>query len=575
MMPILNIDIAHQLNKLADLLEIQGDNPFRVRAYHNAARYIADTPKSITTLISEGVDLDDLPGIGPSIAEKVKEIVDTGHLKALEKAEDQLSGHLSELLKIPGLGPKKVKILYEALGINSLRDLALAVNAHQVQTLKGFGVKTEARLAAEIQKRTGTPKRLKLFMAEQLAAPLLQYLKEIPGVQEAIIAGSYRRRRETVGDVDILVTCAKGSPVMERFVRYEDVDRVLSQGPTRASIMLRYGLQVDLRVVPQESYGAALLYFTGSKSHNIALRTIAVHQRLKINEYGVFKGSKRVAGQTEEEIYRLLGYPYIEPELRESQGELEAALRGKLPRLITLDQIKGDLHAHTHASDGSNTIEEMGLAAKAHGYEYLAITDHTRHTTVAHGLDEKRFSAHLEQIEAVNEQIKGITILKSAEVDILEDGTLDLPDALLREMDVVICAIHSHFHLPQSQQTERIIRALDNQYVDIFSHPTGRLINEQEPYEVDLEKVMQAALERGCYLEVNAQPDRLDLNDHFCRMAKAMGLKLVISTDAHKLSDFDSMRFGIDQARRGWLEAGDVLNTRSWSEIQNLLRRKQ
>lgn len=572
-MPIHNVDIANQLNKLADLLEIQGGNPFRVRAYHNAARYIADNPRNMAAMLSEGVHLDDLPGIGPSIAGKIKEILQTGHLSALENIEHKLPGHLAELLEIPGLGPKKVKNLHEALHINSLTDLAEAVKAHRIQGLRGFGIKTEERLAEEVLKRSNKPKRLKLYAAEQVAAPLIQYLQAIPGVKEVVIAGSYRRRCETVGDVDILVTCRKDSPVMAAFVRYEDVVHVLSQGPTRATIILRGGLQVDLRVMPQKSYGAALLYFTGSKPHNITLRTIAAQQGLKINEYGVFKGEKYIAGRTEEEIYRLFGYSYIEPELREAQGELDAARMDKLPKLVTINQIRGDLHAHTQASDGQNTIEEMALAAKARGYEYLAITDHTRHTTVAHGLDEKRYRAHLDEIDRVNAQITRIRILKSAEVDILEDGSLDLPDSVLRKMDVVICSIHARFNLSNPKQTERIIRALDNPNVNIFCHPTGRLINEREPYDVNLERVMQAALARGCYLELNAQPDRLDLNDHFCRMAKETGLKVVISSDAHKVSDLDFMRFGIDQARRAWLEADDILNTRTWNELKKLLKR--
>lgn len=347
---------------------------------------------------------------------------------------------------------------------------------------------------------------------------------------------------------------------------------MLAQGPTRARVILRLGLQVDLRVVPPESYGAALLYFTGSKAHNIAFWTTAAQEELKINEYGVFRGNECIAGQMEEEIYRLFGYLYIEPELREARGELEAARPRRLSNLVTVEQIKGDLHAHTKASDGKNTILEMPLAAKARGYEYLAITDHTEHTTVAHGLDEKRYLAHLAEIDQINDRQIGITVLKSAEVDILEDGLLDLSDTVLRKMDIVICSIHSRFNLSRSKQTERVLRAFDNPHAHVFCHPTGRLINERNPYDIDLERIMRSAQERGCYPEVNAQPDRLDLNAHFCRMAKEMGLKVVISTDAHKISDLDYMRFGIDQARRGWLEAADILNTRSWQDIKASLR---
>jgi DNA polymerase (family 10) len=360
---------------------------------------------------------------------------------------------------------------------------------------------------------------------------------------------------------------------MEQFIHYDQVQQIVMQGPTRTTVILKNGLQVDVRVVPQKSYGAALLYFTGSKPHNIALRTTATRQGYKINEYGVFQGETQVAGKTEADIYQLLGYPYIEPELRENRGELEAALQDRLPPLITQDCIQGDLHAHTKASDGRNTIEEMAQAALAKGYEYLAITDHTQHTRVANGLDEKRYRKHLADIERVNDRMKGITILKSAEVDILEDGSLDLPDAILKQMDVVICSVHSHFNLSNAKQTDRVLRALDHPCVNIFCHPTGRLLNKREPYDIDLEKIMRRALQNGCYLELNAQPARLDLADTFCRMAKDLGLKLVISTDAHKVSDLDYMRFGIAQARRGWLEASNVINTRPLKEFRKLLKR--
>lgn len=568
-MPVHNIDIADKLNQLADLLEIEGQNPFRVRAYQNAARVIADMPKDLSALIAEGSDLDDLPGIGPSIAQKVKELVDTGHLTALETMESKLPGHLADLLEVPNLGAKRVKHLHDVLGINNLQDLAGAVKAHQLQDLPGFGKK----LARDLNRFTGAEKRLRLDVAEKVAEPLAHYLQNIQGVHDVVIAGSYRRRKETVGDLDILVTCQKDSPVMEHLITYDQVQQVQLQGPTRTTVILKNGMQVDVRVVPQESYGAALLYFTGSKPHNIDLRTTATREGYKINEYGVFRGKQQVAGKTEAEIYQLLGYSYIEPELRENRGELEAALTGNLPKLITVDQIKGDLHAHTIASDGHNTIEEMAEAAKAKGYEYLAITDHTQHTRVANGLDEKRYRKHLEEIERVNEQIKGITLLKSAEVDILQDGSLDLPNSILRNMDVVLCSIHYKFELPPDKQTERVLRAMDNPYMNIFCHPTGRLINKCPPYDINLERIMRAALDHGCYLELNSQPARLDLADHFCRLAKDIGLKLVISTDAHKVSDLNYIHFGISQARRGWLEAEDVINTKSLKEFRKRLKR--
>jgi DNA polymerase (family 10) len=411
------------------------------------------------------------------------------------------------------------------------------------------------------------------MVAEQIAGPLLEYLKAAKGVKQAVIAGSYRRRKDTVGDLDILVTAKRGSEVMKRFAAYDEVGEVVSQGTTRSTVILRSGLQVDLRVVPEASYGAALHYFTGSKDHNIAIRTLAVKKGLKVNEYGVFKGEERIAGKTEKEVYALFDLPFIPPELRENHGEIEAARKKRLPKLIALDDIRGDLHAHTKATDGRYTAEEMALAAKARGYDYLAICDHSKHVTIAKGLDAKRLAKQIDEIDRLNEKLKGVRLLKSTEVDILDDGTLDLPDSILKELDLRVCAIHYQFGLSAEKQTERIIRAMDNRYFNILAHPTGRLMGEREAYAVDMQKLMEAALERGCFLEVNAQPERMDLSDMHCRMAKDMGLKLAISTDAHTTANLDFMRFGIDQARRGWLEADDVLNTRSWKELTKLLAR--
>jgi len=388
------------------------------------------------------------------------------------------------------------------------------------------------------------------------------------------IAGSYRRKRETVGDIDILAACKPRSPIMQYFVNYEDVADVLSQGRKRSTVILRNGLQVDLRVVPEESYGSALHYFTGSKAHNIAVRTIGVKKGLKINEYGVFRGRRRIAGRTEEEVFAQVGLPFIEPELREGRGEIEAARQGRLPNLVKLSDIRGDLHAHSTASDGHATITEMAKAARARGYQYLSINDHSQRVRIAHGLDPKRLARQLAEIDRLNGSTKEFLVLKSTEVDILEDGSLDLPDNMLHRLDLTVCAVHSKFGLSRERQTERIIRAMDNPCFDILGHPTGRLINERPPYEVDMERLLLAARERGCYLEVNAQPDRLDLTDLHCRMAKDLGVKVAISTDAHSTTDLDLVRFGLDQARRGWLEADDVLNTRTWPALKRLLRRR-
>jgi DNA polymerase (family 10) len=361
---------------------------------------------------------------------------------------------------------------------------------------------------------------------------------------------------------------------MEHFVSYEDVRKVIAQGETRSTVLLRSDLQVDLRMVPEVSYGAALHYFTGSKAHNIAIRTLGVKKGLKINEYGVFRGNRRIAGRTEEEVYKQVDLPFIEPELREDWGEIEAAQKGKLPKLMTLKDLRGDLHVHTKETDGRHTLEEMTEASLDRGYEYVAITNHSKHVTVARGLDVKGMTMLIEKIDRLKEKTKGITILKSGEVDILEDGSLDLPNEILKELDMTVCAVHSKFNLSREKQTERIIRAMDNPYFNILAHPSGRLINEREPYEVDMERLMKVALERGCFLELNAHPDRLDLTDIHCKMAKEIGLKVVISTDAHSIGDLDFIRFGVGQARRGWLEPGDVLNTRSLEELLKLLKRK-
>ena len=480
---------------------------------------------------------------------------------------------LVELMNLPGLGAKRVERLHQELGIDSVKALAAAIKSGKLRALKGFGAKTEERLRTALATHEETPHRFKRAVAAEVAEPLAAFLRTIPGVSEVCIAGSYRRRRDTVGDLDILVTSHADSPVMDRFVAYEDVVRVLAHGKTRASVVLRNGLQVDLRLVADASYGSALHYFTGSKAHNISIRRLGVARGLKINEYGIFRGARRIGGRTEEEVYRAIGLPYIEPELREDRGEIEAARKGELPHLVTLADIRGDLHVHSRASDGHASIAEMAAAAKARGYAYLAISDHSRSVRIAHGLDAKRLAAQIKEIDRLNARPDGITILRSSEVDILEDGTLDLPDSILRELDFTVCAVHSHFGLSAERQTERILRAMDNPLFTILAHPTGRLIDQRPPVALDLEHLIAAAKERGCFLEVNSQPDRLDLDDAACKLAKEMGVKVAISTDAHAPNDMDLVQFGVDQARRGWLEAGDVINTRPLAALRKLLRR--
>lgn len=572
-MPVQNSDVSDIFNKVADLLEIEDESPFRIRAYRNAARIIANLPQNVSDRIESESDLTELRGIGKDLAGKIKEIVETGSLAQLEELEGKTPSGLSQLMKLEGIGPKRVKALNRDLGVTSLKDLEEAARQGKVKEVEGLGEKTEQMILEELEAYEGKEVRIKLMEAEQRARPLVEYLKEGKGIKKITVAGSYRRRKETVGDLDILVTCRKGSKVMDRFVDYEDVKKVVSKGTTRATIVLRSGLHVDLRVVPQVSYGAALHYFTGSKAHNIAVRKLGVKKNLKINEYGVFKGDERIAGKTEKQVYDQVDLPYIEPELRENRGELEAAREGRLPRLIGLDDLRGDLHAHTTETDGHATLEEMANAAKEYGHDYLAITNHSKKVTMAHGLDAGRLAEEIEEIDQLNGKLSDIVLLKGIEVDILEDGSLDLPDDILKELDVVVCSVHYQRRLSKEKMTERVLRAMDNPYINIFAHPTGRLINARDPYDIDLERIIKGAKERGCFLEINAHPDRLDLSDVHCKMAKDMGLKLAISTDAHSIADLNLMQYGIDQARRGWLEPDDVINTRGLKQLKKLLKR--
>lgn len=572
-MAVHNADIAKVFEEIADLLEIQGENPFRIRAYRNASRLVEGLGVSIGEMIEKGEDLTELPGIGKDLAGKIREVVDTGTCEALEKLRKQLPPTLTTLLRIPGLGPKRVQTLYRELDIGTPEQLYAAAREGKIRALPHFGEKIETTILQAMEKHVEKEIRFKLATAAQYAEPLKTYLGKIPGVNQVVIAGSYRRAKETVGDIDILVTARRGSAVMDRFTEYDEVEQILSKGPTRSTVKLQCGLQVDLRFVPQASFGAALHYFTGSKAHNIAIRRLGQQRRLKINEYGVFKGTKRVTGDTEESVFRSVDLPFIPPELRENRGEIEAARAGKLPKLVEIADIKGDLHVHTNATDGHNTLTEMVEAARARGYEYVAITEHSRRVTVAKGLDPQRLRRQIDEIDRLNEKLTGITVLKGIEVDILEDGKLDLPDSVLAELDLVVCAVHSKFDLPKAKQTERILRAMDNRYFTILAHPTGRLIQERGPLELDMLKVIRKARERGCFLELNAHPERLDLLDVYCQMARDEGVAIAVSTDAHSTRDYDYMKYGIGQARRGWLEAKDVLNTRPLAALRGLIGR--
>ena len=572
-MAVHNASIAETLRHVADLLEIEGANPFRIRAYRRAAQTVEDLPQSAAKMVAEGKTLAGLPGIGKDLAGKITEIVSTGRLGALAEIEARTPTTLAALTTVPGLGPKRVHRLHEALGIKTFKDLERAARTHKIRELRGFTAKTEETILAEIERSHEREQRFKIATAEDFAQTLCTYLQAYPSIGRVVVAGSYRRRKETVGDLDILVTCAKGQAAVNHFVAYDEVAKIVAEGSTRATVLLRSGIQVDLRVVPAKSYGAALHYFTGSKSHNIAIRKLGHARGLKINEYGIFRDGKRIGGRTEEEVFAAVGLPYIEPELREDRGEIQAASEGELPKLISLADIRGDLHVHTKASDGKSSLRDMVEAARARGYEYLAITDHTKHATVAKGLDEKRLSKQLDEIEKLSEDFDDIRILKSSEVDILADGKLDLSDSMLKRLDLVVAAVHYKFELDAQKQTERILRAMDNKYMSVLAHPTGRLLGEREGYPVDLERVIEGAKDRGVALELNAHPARLDLDEVHCKLAKEMGVKLVISTDAHSTFGLDTMRFGIGQARRGWLERTDVLNTRPWARLKKAIAR--
>lgn len=571
-MAIHNADIAAVFDEIADLLEIDNANPFRVRAYRNAARQVQGMGEALADMVVKKEDLTELPGIGDDLAAKITEIVQTGKCQALEKLREQMPPTITALLKVPGLGPKRVRTLYKELDVQTMEQLASAAREQRIRALPGFGPKIEQTIGEAIAAHIGEQARFKLAIAAQYAEALKAYLKKQRAVRAIEIAGSYRRAKETVGDLDIVVAAADGAAVMDRFVGYDEVKDVVAKGTTRATVILKCGLQVDLRVVAPASFGAALLYFTGSKAHNIEVRRLAQDRGLKINEYGVFRGEKRIAGDSEKAMYATVGLPWIAPELRENRGEIEAAHAKKLPKLIERSDLKGDLHAHTKASDGHHTLKEMAEAAKARGLSYLAITEHSRRLTVAKGLDPQRLRHELEEIDKLNAALKGITLLKGIEVDILEDGSLDLPDDVLSELDIVVGAVHSKFELSRAKQTNRILRAMDHPYFHILAHPTGRLIDSREPYDVDVLKIIRHARGRGCFLELNAHPERLDLLDIHCQMAKDEGVLVGISSDAHSTQDFDNLIYGVGQARRGWLEAKDVLNTRPLGQLRTLLR---
>jgi len=572
-MSIHNKEIADKLNEVAGLLDIKGENPFRIRSYREAAKAISGMSEDLAARMSGDGKLEDIPGVGESIAEKIKEMIDSGELKQLKELKREMPASLLELLKLEQLGPRRIGMLHQKLGIESVDDLKKAIEKGEIENLSGFGKKMSRAIAREVDDyyENDEPGRYKLDEVEEQAETIRKYLdKELDNV---IIAGSYRRKKETVGDIDIVATAGNPGRAMDYFTSFDEASKVLSKGKTRSSLVLRSGIHVDLRIVEKKSYGAALLYFTGSRAHTIALRKTGRDKNMKVNEYGIYKGRKVLASETEEDMYRQLGLEYIEPELREDRGELDASRSNSLPGLVRLEDVKGDLHTHTRATDGLYSVKEMAEAAGEEGYQYYAVSDHSKRVSMAAGLDEKRLAEQIREIESENRKSDKLRILKSVEVDILEDGTLDLPDDILKKLDLVICAIHYHQKLSRKKQTKRVLKAMENPYFNILAHPTGRIIGKRRGYDIDMRQVMREAKNNGCFLEINAAPDRLDLDDDHIRMAKNMDLKLSVATDAHSTGQLKNMRYGVYQARRGWLEKDDLINTLSWEELKKILKR--
>ena len=574
-----NAHIAAAFDQIADLLEFQGANPFRVRAYRNAARTIRDYSEPVANIVHDpNRKLTEIQGIGADLSDKINELVNTGSLPMLVELQAEVPQSVMALLRIPGVGPKKAALLNKELKITTLDELRAACLAHQVQELKGFGKKTEEIILQGLDIAGQAEERMYWADADTHAQELLAFLKECPAVEQIAPAGSYRRGRDTIGDLDILVTAKDAAAVMDRLAQFPRIEKVLARGDTKMSVRLSDGPQVDLRVVPAESFGAALQYFTGSKEHNVILRGMAKNRGLKINEYGVFRldGEKEtyIAGRTEKEVYDALDLPLFPPEIREARHEFEWAASGKLPTLIETSDIRGDLHMHTNETDGSATLEEMVAAAQTRGLHYIAITDHSKRVSMANGLDGSRLLTQWEQIDRLNEKLKGFVVLKGCEVDILERGGLDIEDEVLAQADWINASVHYGQNQPREQITKRIVEALQNPHVCAIAHPTGRILNRRKSYEVDLEAVYAAARENKKMLEINANPARLDLDDVAAAGAKQHGIPLVISTDAHSTSGLDCLRYGILQARRAGLTKDDVANTRTWPQLKKLLGRK-
>ncbi len=570
-----NVEIARVFANIAKILSIKEENKFKIRAYEQVAATIENLPMEVETIYRAG-KLKEIPGVGEAIAKKIGELIETGKLEYYENLKQTIPSGVLELLNVPEVGPRKAKLFYEKLGIDSITKLEEAALRHQLQNLPGMGKKAEENILRGIELYKKREERKLLGVALPIAEEIVDQLKSLREVNQISIAGSLRRRKETIGDIDILITSKKPEIVMNKFINLPQVKEVLAEGLTKSAILTHQDIQADLRVVAPDSFGAALQYFTGSKAHNIRLREMAVKEGLKINEYGVFRVSdeQKIAGKEEQEIYNILGLPMIMPELREDRGEFEAALNHQLPQLVNLEDLKGDFHVHTRDSDGFNTMEEILGAAREKGYQYIAITDHSQSLHIAGGLDEQRVLEQIRRIDEINQNISDFQVLKGIEVDIKSDGTLDLSNNILQKLDLVIAAIHSGFKQERTQLMERLTKAMRNPFVNIIAHPTGRVIGYREAYDIDMQEIIRLAAQTNTALEINASPERMDLNDIYVKSAKEQGVLLAIGSDAHQIHALDYMTYGIAIARRGWLEKGNLLNTLSLDDLKARLKKK-
>ncbi len=575
-----NREIAALFDEIANILELHAENRFKINAYRRGAQSLTALAREIEHVSTEGA-LGDIPGIGKDLSAKIEEYLESGSIRYLVELRESTPGILLDMLRIPGVGPKTAVMIYDELEIESLDELAAAAREHRLQGLPKIQARTEENILKGIEFLERAGERIPLGTAYPIASALIDTLSDLPGVKEATFAGSLRRMNETVGDIDILVSSGTPENVIDHFTHLGEVDRILAEGKTKGSIITRDQIQVDLRVVSPDSYGAALNYFTGSKEHNIRLREIAQKKNMKLSEYGLFRKTKRgterrVAGRLESEIYEKLGLSYVPPEIREDSGEIEAAKNGTLPDLVTLKDIRGDLHFHSDWSDGVASLEELVRAGKGKGYSYLIVSDHSKSLRIAHGLDEKRLRRQMKEIDRINSRTRGFRLLKGSEVDILPDGSLDLSDSTLSMLDVVIVAVHSNFKMKRAKMTERVIRALENPHAHILAHPTGRLIGEREAYSIDMDAVITAAAETGTAIEINSHPSRLDLDSRMARRAAEAGVHVTIGTDTHNpLFEMDYMMYGVGTARRGWLEKSDILNTRPARSLLSILHKKR